>query len=169
VAESKFNRLWTIIIILLLAITIVSALVAWTRYRPGQPIEIILPTEQESQGNIQIGGAVVNPGIYPFSNQDSIGSLVQSAGGVTSQAEPTMLQLHIPETGSQETPQKININRAEGWLLDALPGIGETRAKAIVAYREKNGPFKHISEIMQVEGIGQTLYEQIKELITVSE
>ena len=61
--------------------------------------------------------------------------------------------------------KKININTAATWLLEALPGIGETKAKAIVTYRETNGPFNHISEIMQVTGIGQNLYDEIKEMI----
>jgi competence protein ComEA len=168
-ADSRLNRLWTIVIILLLTVTIVSALVAWTRYRPAKPIEITLTTKQGISGNLRIGGEINNPGIYPFDSQDTISSLVQAAGGITSQADSDVIDLIIPESGSQETPQKININRAEVWLLEALPGIGVTKAKAIVTYREVHGPFKQISELTKVEGIGATLYEQIKDLVTVSD
>jgi comEA protein len=68
-----------------------------------------------------------------------------------------------------EQPQKVDINRAEAWLLEALPGIGETLAQRIIDYRQQNGAFRSISEITEVEGIGQSLYEQIKDLITVGD
>jgi comEA protein len=68
-----------------------------------------------------------------------------------------------------EQPQKIDINRAEAWLLEALPGIGPSKAQAIINYRQQNGGFKHITEITEVEGIGPSIYEQIKELITVAD
>jgi competence ComEA-like helix-hairpin-helix protein len=73
------------------------------------------------------------------------------------------------EVNPAELPQKIDINRAEAWLLEALPGIGESKAQAIIAYRQQNGRFKHIIEVTEVEGIGPAIYEEIKELITVGD
>ncbi len=70
---------------------------------------------------------------------------------------------------SQLTPQKIDINRAEAWLLEALPGIGPSKAQAIIDYREQNGGFGHIAEITEVSGIGDAIYEDIKDLITVGD
>ena len=70
---------------------------------------------------------------------------------------------------SQGEPQKIDINRAEAWLLEALPGIGPSKAQAIIAYRQQNGGFSDISEILDVEGIGQDIYEDIYNLITVGD
>ena len=136
---------------------------------PAHAIEIYLPNEQEFTGYIQIGGAVTSPGIYPFSGNDNLLSLLQAAGGTTSDANTITFQLTIPDPSTQSQPQKININRAEEWLLEALPGIGATKAKAIIIYREQNGFFKHTSELMKVEGIGQALYDQIKDLITVTD
>ena len=66
-------------------------------------------------------------------------------------------------------PQKINLNRAEAWLLEALPEIGESRAQAIIDYREQNGPFHNINELIKVEGIGTATYEKIKDRITVAD
>jgi len=71
--------------------------------------------------------------------------------------------------GEAQEPQKIDINRAEVWLLKALPGIGETLAQRIVDYRHQNGPFHNIRQLLQVAGIGTTTYEQIKHLITVAD
>ncbi len=155
--------------VLLIAVTIGGGLVAWARCQPSPPLEISLSQGEENQGNIFIGGAVTNPGYYPFSNSDSIRALIQAAGGTTDNAVLTKLELYILETGAEDGPQKININRAEAWLLDALPGIGPTRAQAIVDYRQENGPFRSADEITRVEGIGATTYEQIKDLITVAD
>jgi competence protein ComEA len=169
VAETKLNRYRAFAIIILITVIIVTVFVAWSRYRPPQPIEISLPPEQEISGNINISGAVANPGIYQFSGGDSIGALIQSAGGVTSNGKPDNLQLAIPATDVTLIPQKINVNRAEAWLLEALPGIGPTKSKAIIDYREKNGFFRSVDELIKVEGISAKLLEQIKPLITVAE
>jgi competence protein ComEA len=59
--------------------------------------------------------------------------------------------------------------RANPWLLEALPGIGETTAQAIVDYRNDNGPFKRIEDLLQVKGIGEGWFEKIKDYITVSD
>lgn len=70
---------------------------------------------------------------------------------------------------SQVNPQKIDINRAEAWLLEALPGIGPSKAQAIIAYRQQNGGFSHIAEITEVAGIGKSIYEDIQDFITVGD
>lgn len=62
---------------------------------------------------------------------------------------------------------KININTASIDELDLLPGIGPTYAQRIVDYRKKNGPFKTISEIQNVSGIGPKTFEKLKDLITI--
>ena len=155
-------------IVLLLAVITVSAVVIWTKYNPSQPIEITLTPETEAAGEIYIDGAVNNPGIYSLQAGDSIEALLQAAGGRADSADPDRLQLLVPESGETESPQKIDINRAEAWLLQALPGIGETRAQAIVDYRYQNGPFRNTSELSKVSGIGASTYEAIKDLITVS-
>jgi comEA protein len=73
------------------------------------------------------------------------------------------------EVRQGESPQKIDINRAEAWLLEALPGIGPSKAQAIIDYRQQNGGFRSIIEITEVEGIGPSIYKQIKDLITVAD
>lgn len=94
-------------------------------------------------------------------------SLLDAAGGALDASRD--LTLTVAAADSQNQPQQININTAAAWLLEALPGIGETRAQAIVAYREAHGGFRHTTEIMQVNGIGQSLYDKIKDLITVTD
>ena len=62
---------------------------------------------------------------------------------------------------------KININTASVQELDTLNGIGEAKAKAIFEYRNSNGNFSKIEDIMNVSGISETLFEKIKAFITV--
>jgi competence protein ComEA len=135
-ADIKPNRLWSVLICVLIIVIITSTMIGLSRYQPAHAIEITLPDEQEFTGYIQIGGAVSNPGIYPLSYSDNLISLLQAAGGVTSNIDIDTLQLTVTDLSTQSQPQKININRAEEWLLEALPGIGATKAKAIVIYRE---------------------------------
>lgn len=169
VAQARFNWFWLIVVLFLLAVIIITSFVAWTRYRPSKPAEIILRPEQELSGNVIIAGAVTNPGIYPYSISDSVGSLIHSAGGVTDNGNSGSLTLTVPQINTGEAAQKIDINHAEAWLLEALPGIGPTRAKAITDYRQKNGFFHNINELTKVEGISLTLFEQIRPLITISD
>ena len=65
------------------------------------------------------------------------------------------------------TNNLININKASKEELMTLTGIGESKAIAIIKYREDNNGFKDISEIMNVSGIGEALYNKIKDSITV--
>ena len=168
-SEGKLNRYWTLITILLIAITVIGGIVAWAKYSPSQPIEISIPPAQELRGEIYIGGAVASPGFYPLEDGDSIEALIQAAGGTTTSTDPGRLKLYVPAAGEEKSPQKVNINRAEAWLLEALPGIGEIRAQAIIDYRHQNGLFHNINELTKVEGIGITTYEKIKDLITVAD
>ena len=61
----------------------------------------------------------------------------------------------------------ININTADEKLLTSITGIGETRAKAIIAYREEHGPFAQTDDIKNVSGIGESTYNKLKDEITV--
>lgn len=169
--EAKLNKPWkSATILLLAAITITSGMVVWLNYDRSQPLEIlVLPNPESLQGMIYISGVVANPGSYPLKSDDSIENIIQAAGGITSSADFNGVKLYIPQSEEIKQPQKIDINRAEVWLLQALPEIGETRAQAIIDYRNQNGPFRNNYEITKVEGISIATYEKIKHLITVVE
>ncbi len=62
---------------------------------------------------------------------------------------------------------KVNINTAPASELETLPRIGPKVAQRIIDFRAKNGNFKRVEEIMKVQGIGEKVYESIKDLITV--
>ena len=70
---------------------------------------------------------------------------------------------------TEEKNVLININTADQVTLATLPGVEEAEAKAIIEYRQKNGPFKAIEEIKNVPGIGEQVLTNIKGQITVGE
>ena len=65
------------------------------------------------------------------------------------------------------TGKPVNINTASAAELDALPGIGAKTAALIVEYRQKNGPFKKIEELMNIRGVGEKNFLKLKDQISV--
>jgi competence protein ComEA len=74
-------------------------------------------------------------------------------------------------TPAAKTPSSgpvVNLNTASASQLEALPGIGVGTAKRILEYRQKNGAFKKIEELMNVKGIGEKSFLKLKPLVTVA-
>jgi competence protein ComEA len=133
--------------------------------------------------NVQIDGAVVNPGIYTLDSGSTLQDLVNQAGGLLSSADNDCFNLttvidnyelfYIPfEAGYKEecvpvTEKKVNINTATKEELATINGISETIAEKMIEYRQLNGEFKTLEEIMLVSGIGTKTYEKIRSYITL--
>lgn len=95
---------------------------------------------------------------------------VEEAGGLPKWQEAGENANQAGNSGSTNEKMDtslININTASEELLCTLPGIGSSKAKSIIAYREKNGFFQKIEDIMHVEGIKDGLFQKIKDGITV--
>ncbi len=83
-------------------------------------------------------------------------------------SSPTAISsLQGEATSPVATDSRTNINTATVAELEELPGIGEVKAQAIVAYREREGPFLRTDELMNVSGIGVVTYERLRDLVTV--
>jgi competence ComEA-like helix-hairpin-helix protein len=135
-----------------------------------ESLEITLTTPVSAsitEWEIYVDGAVENPGWYSLEQDNDIRDVLSKAGGSNSNTNPVKAKLYIYENGNSIAPQLISINRAQYWLLDALPGIGTTLAQNIVQYREENGPFMMIEELLLVSGIGEAKYDGVKNFITV--
>lgn len=147
--------------------------------------------EDEKSGPVivHICGAVVNPGVYELPPGSRIVDAVDKAGGLSVDADESYVNLAaVPNDGEQifiptieesvimkQTRQetgvssgKVNINTADKALLCTLPGIGDTRAADIIAYRQEHGNFSAIEDIMQVSGIKEGSFQKIKEMIVVN-
>ena len=80
---------------------------------------------------------------------------------------PDIIEKHDEVKETNNTSSKVNINTSSLSELTKLPKIGNVKAQAIISYRENNGDFKSIQEIKNVKGIGDSLFESIKDFITV--
>lgn len=141
---------------------------------------------------VDVCGAVKNPGVYRLSEGSRVFQAIQKAGGFTAEAAPASvnqaqlledgLQLYVPTLEEikvqglpavtlpgQEHPDpdlsKININTADKQELMSLNGIGETRAEAILSYREAHGRFLSVDELLQVSGIKEGTLAKIRDRI----
>lgn len=98
-----------------------------------------------------------------------------SGSAVSVSVTPAMQTLPPETTEQTEAPTEetavilfpIDINLAEKEEFMALPGIGEVLALRIVEYREENGPFTHVEQLMNVKGIGKKRMEELLDLITI--
>jgi len=167
---SRADRFYLFVTVFLVIAAIAGGVMLAVQHSRSQPVEIVLSqTEPPAQsGEIYIGGAVANPGIYPLREDDTIEALLLDAG-IEPDADLSHIEIYVPRESEAEFPQQIDINRAEPWLLEALPGIGEVLAQRIVDYRSENDPFKRIEDLLKVSGIGPATFDKIKDYITVSD
>lgn len=157
----------------------------------GESLDVASKTEDEQRDEpaviyVHVCGAVNEPGVVMLPEGSRGQDALEAAGGFTQEAAVDMInlaqsledgmKLYFPTREEaadwQESEQAkesglVNINTAGVELLCTLPGIGEARAKAIVAHRETNGNFQKIEDIMQVSGIKESAFGKIKDLITV--
>ena len=166
----RVDRFYFFVTVFLVIVAIAGGVMIWINRTESRPIEIVL--SQSSllwQGSeAYVGGAVASPGIYPLKEGDTIQALLSDAG-IETDANLCHIKIYIPEEGERQSSQKIDLNRAEPWLLEALPGIGEVMAQRIVDYRNENDSFKRIEDLLQVKGIGERMLEKIRDYITVSD
>lgn len=153
---------------------------------------------QESQSPPQmlyvyVCGQVNASGVYTLPEGSRVYDLFEAAGGLTKQAaseywnQARLLtdgeMIYVPteeeakdlegmeESTSQSTTDssgKMNINTASKEELMTLPGIGEAKAEAILAYRKEHGPFSSIEELKQVEGIKEGVFSKMKDYIEIN-
>ncbi|HEU5179265.1 MAG TPA: helix-hairpin-helix domain-containing protein [Candidatus Polarisedimenticolia bacterium] len=73
----------------------------------------------------------------------------------------------VYSAATEEKAARLNINAASADDLATLPGIGPSYAKRIIEYREKNGPFKRVEDLLNVQGIGEKTLERIRDRVMV--
>ncbi len=163
-----------LIIILVSAVAAGSVMFILRQNTSSCPVEIELPTPSK-EIMVYVSGEVRTPGEYTISEGARVSDAVEVAGGFTAKADQSAINKarklrdgdHVQVYGEGESSQRININIADVWLLDALPSVGESTAQKIIDYRTENGPFDSIEEIKEVKGIGDSTFEKLKEMITV--
>ena len=135
---------------------------------------------------VDVKGAVKKPGVYTVTQGERVIDVIEKAGGLTVEANQKSLSLaqyvtdemsvYVPKIGEiveereGESPigsGRISLNTATVEELDTLQGIGPVKAEAIVEYRETNGLFRSLEDLLQVNGIGEKTIEQIQNDVLV--
>ena len=145
-------------------------------------------TVADSTIKVYVSGQANLPGVYELTAGSRADDALQAAGGPTSQADLDSVnlakrlsdeeQVHIPGRdedvsaaskgpGAASTPGMVLLNTATAEDLETLPNIGPSRAKAIIEYREENGPFARVDDLTSVSGIGTGILESIRDLVEV--
>ncbi len=167
--SERLDRFWVGVATALFVVA-VAGIATFLLLRPqqGGSMQITQP-ETQHFGQAYVGGAVTTPGLYPLAPGDTVEALISSAGGATSAAAGEQVRLIVPEAGETSSPQKVDLNLAEPWLLEAVPGIGPATSKAIVEYRLLKGPFHTTKDLLDVPGIGETTFQRISGYVAVGE
>ena len=139
---------------------------------------------------VHICGEIINAGVYCLEEGSRIADLIELAGGFTKKADLNYTnqaqklndgeKIYIPSkeevsksevldksTVSSSSADKININTADKSVLMTLSGIGESKAEAIIRYREEHGGFSSIEQLKEIEGIKDGVFNKIKDKIVV--
>lgn len=142
---------------------------------------------------VHVAGEVLNSGVYELESGARVIDALMAAGGATSLANLDIINLAAPISDGEKiyipsviekinqfnqnssftsyssggSSGKININTADASELQKLTGIGPGKAKSIIDYRNKNGPFKSVDDLLNVSGIGEKTLEKIRDEIVV--
>ena len=155
----------------------------------------LAPPPTPSPLMIDISGAVKTPGVYQLPQESRMQGVIQMAGGLIPDANTSAVNMaarlmdgqkiiiplegeEIPITKSNPVEeisgatsvadmQPININTATQEELETLPGIGPSKAAAIIEYRSSHGPFTTLEDILEVSGIGEKTLDGFKDWIVI--
>lgn len=185
------------IFIYLLLLSVVLCGCRQTSYLSSQSEDISTESSSETiqefsvSGYVQIAGAVKNPGVYEIGEDTRLFMVIESAGGLSPDADISGLnQARVIKDGesiyvqtveeakkaaeksglegtTEDSDSRVNLNTADMERLMTLPGVGESKAKQIIEYRETNGSFSSIEEIMEIQGIKEGVFNKIKDSIKV--
>ena len=178
---------------LLLSIAI-GVLIDRQFFQGPQPLEIRLDDAPAAEIQVYVAGAVARPGVYYLRDGDRWIDALEAAGGPAADSDLEALNLarrlrdedqvlvpRLNETaadvgatpagvlGASQAPadERIDINTAPAALLESLPGIGPARAGRVVESRQRDGPFVRPEELVERGLVPQSVFEQIRELITL--
>lgn len=156
-----------------------------------EEVEEEAQTEVIEEILVDVKGSVNQPGVYLAESGDRVIDLIEKAGGLNEKANESAINfamrvtdemvLYVPAIGEElnlpldagatltnsSNRDKVNLNTATQSDLETLPGIGPAKAQTILEYREQNGPFQTIEDIMKISGFGEKTFEKLKDSISV--
>lgn len=145
--------------------------------------KVVSPT----QVFVDIKGAVKEPNVYEMATDARVKDVIKRAGGLLPNADERQINLAqkvtdqmviyvavegeqttaVTAQGDKDTPAKVNINQAKVEQLITVPGIGPAKAAIIISYREENGLFGRLEDLLEVSGIGEKTLERLSQYLEV--
>ena len=132
---------------------------------------------------VHVSGAVAEPGLYVLRADARVVDAIAAAGGFTAEAEESAVnlarplsdgeQLVVPVIGAEPPAGapagdgRVNLNTADAGELDTLPRIGPAIAQRIIEWREQNGRFTSVDDLLAVPGIGEKMLAALRDLVSV--
>jgi competence protein ComEA len=196
VARSRLPGRRSSIVVGGVAVAAVCAVVGLLLSRPEKETPPVLPTAATTTHErapatvstvivVSIVGRVPTPGLVTLAEGARVADAVRVAGGASdtdslglnmarrlSDGEQLYVGISAPpEAAAVETsvkPAKVNLNSATVSQLDELPGVGSVTAKRIIDWRAEHGRFTAVNQLRQIDGIGDSRFARLKELVTVS-
>jgi competence protein ComEA len=175
-----------VLVLTALAVTVVVGIVR-TATSPVEEVPLVPSPPSAGSVYVHVAGAIERPGLYRLPTNARVVDAVAAAGGFSDDAAPAGVnlarpvsdgeQLHVPEEGEENemsTPgtaprgdDRIDLNTADAAALETLPRIGPALAARIIDWREQNGRFTSVDDLLAVTGIGEKLLSGIRDLVTV--
>jgi competence protein ComEA len=190
----SLTRIGLAVVALVAAVAAVYALFQALDERSAPPIVI-----EDAAANlpvvVEVRGEVEAPGVFALFPGARLQDAIAAAGGLSREADLSTVNLArrlrdgelvvilaLPAPGStptiltagagdaaEDSRARININTATTKELEALPGVGEVTAARIAAYREQNGPFRSVDDLIHVQGISDRTIDEFRDLVTTSQ
>lgn len=170
-------------IVLVLAALAVTVVIGMVRTAAAPVEEVPVGAPSSAPLYVHIHGAVQRPGLYRFSEAARVIDVVAAAGGFTGTADRDAVnlarlvsdgeQLRVPEIGEEpadggdDDDGLVDLNTADLAALDTLPRIGPALAERIIRWREENGRFTSVEDLLSVPGIGDKMLQALRDLVTV--
>jgi competence protein ComEA len=189
------TRIGSAVVALVAAVAAVYAIFQALDERSAPPI-IIEDASANLPVVVEVRGEVEAPGVYALSPGARLQDAIAAAGGLSEEADLSTVNLArrlrdgelivilaLPVPGStpvlrtggadvapaaEDSQGRININTATAEELEALPSIGEVIATRIIEYREQNGPFRSVDDLIHVQGISDETIDEFRHLVTTS-
>ena len=180
---NRLERWAPLALVLLFLLAMAGGVALLIEHNSPDGIEVVLPDPPTLQ--VHLSGEVQNPDVYQFDDGDCLADVLDATGGTTADADLARVNLaprlrdeahiHVPALGeaipdsaqASDTSTPLNLNTATQEELEELPGIGPVRAADVIAYREGNGIYANLVDLLNVSGIGSMTLLGIIDLVTV--
>ncbi|REJ04498.1 ComEA family DNA-binding protein [Microbacterium bovistercoris] len=174
-----------------LGLIVLSAAVGWGILRGQASPAAVVPLEEEARSGapaelyVHVLGEVAKPGLYVLETDARLVDALAAAGGTTDAADLAAVNLARPLSDGEQVivPPKgtpaadgaaqqpgdglVDLNSADQAALEGLPRIGPALAERIIAWRDDNGRFRSVDDLLAVPGIGEKLLDGLRDLVRV--